>query len=132
MATTPNRTATPPRFRGEAFSETTIVRRYLGSLPKKVVSETRKTRVRDRLAVIAEELGTDDVIARLHLWQERRDLLRKMSSWGADESPGLEEEFTKVAKSFSDRKGIDWSTWREAGVKASVLRRAGVLPTQKT
>ena len=32
----------------------------------------------------------------------------------------------KVAKSYGQRKGIDHGTWREAGVSAAVLERAGI------
>ncbi len=38
----------------------------------------------------------------------------------------LEEGFVKAAKNYSERKGITYAAWREAGIDASVLRRAGI------
>ena len=38
----------------------------------------------------------------------------------------VEEGFVKAAKSYSERKGISYSTWREVGVSADVLKRAGI------
>jgi hypothetical protein len=32
----------------------------------------------------------------------------------------------KSAKGYSDRKGITYGTWREFGVPAEVLRKAGI------
>jgi hypothetical protein len=32
----------------------------------------------------------------------------------------------KVAKSYSQRQGISYATWREVGVEAAVLKAAGV------
>ena len=32
----------------------------------------------------------------------------------------------KVAKAYSQRKGIEYASWRELGVSAEVLKRAGV------
>ena len=38
----------------------------------------------------------------------------------------LEEDFVQAAKNYGDRKGISYAAWREAGVDAGVLRRAGI------
>ena len=38
----------------------------------------------------------------------------------------VEAEFVKVAKSYSQRQGISYATWREVGVEASVLKAAGI------
>jgi hypothetical protein len=38
----------------------------------------------------------------------------------------LEKDFVDAARSYSDRKGISYAAWRELGVSASTLRRAGV------
>ena len=38
----------------------------------------------------------------------------------------LEDEFVGAAADYGDRKGISYAAWREAGVDAAVLRRAGV------
>jgi hypothetical protein len=38
----------------------------------------------------------------------------------------LEQEFVKAALGYSERRGISYAAWREAGVPASVLKQAGV------
>jgi hypothetical protein len=48
---------------------------------------------------------------------------------GLDSNPDLERleaTFVRVAKTYSDRKGISHQTWRDVGVPADVLKRAGV------
>ena len=42
-----------------------------------------------------------------------------------DES-ALEEDFVVAAADYSERKGISYAAWREAGIDAAVLRRAGI------
>ena len=38
----------------------------------------------------------------------------------------LETAFVDVAKSYSERQGIGYQSWREVGVPAAVLSRAGI------
>ena len=38
----------------------------------------------------------------------------------------LEMEFVKAARGYSERRGISYAAWREAGVSASVLKQAGI------
>lgn len=38
----------------------------------------------------------------------------------------LEDGFVKHAASYSSRKGITYAAWRESGVPAAVLQRAGI------
>jgi hypothetical protein len=38
----------------------------------------------------------------------------------------LESAFVKTAKSYSQRKGISYAAWRELGVSADILKKAGV------
>jgi hypothetical protein len=39
----------------------------------------------------------------------------------------LEAAFVDVAKSFSDRRGIVYASWRDVGVPGDVLKRAGII-----
>lgn len=39
----------------------------------------------------------------------------------------LQTAFIKVAAEYSERKGIEYQTWREIGVPANVLAQAGVI-----
>ncbi len=38
----------------------------------------------------------------------------------------LETEFCQHAKAYGDSKGISYGAWRETGVAAAVLKRAGI------
>ena len=45
------------------------------------------------------------------------------------EGSTLEANFIRFAKSYGQRKGIDYSIWRQFGVPARVLKRAGITRT---
>ena len=38
----------------------------------------------------------------------------------------LENEFVGVAQAYGQRKGISYSSWRDVGVSAATLKRAGI------
>ena len=42
----------------------------------------------------------------------------------------LETAFVKIAKTFGDNRGIGYGAWRDAGVSAQVLKRAGIARTR--
>ena len=70
-----------------------------------------------------------DPLQRIHLIQERRNLERRIEGASAeaeDDLPALEKAFIAVAADYGSRKGIDYATWREAGVTADVLQKAGI------
>lgn len=80
-----------------------------------------------RLATIEDELTTADPMRELRLVQEKRDLRAELASKSqAHDITALEDEFVGVAKSYSERSGISYLAWREVGVPAAVLARAGV------
>jgi len=111
-------------------NEGNAVRNYLEALrtnkPKRGRRRTRES-ITARLAAIDSELETADPMSELRLRQERRDLQREMESMGAKvDISALEEGFVAVAKSYSLRQGISYATWREIGVDAAVLKRAGI------
>ena len=59
--------------------------------------------------------------------QERRDLEDELQSMdSAVDLSAIESSFVKVAKSYSERQGISYAAWREVGVEASVLKKAGI------
>lgn len=108
-----------------------VVRDYLEALkankPKRGRKRTPES-VNNRLEAIEEELIEASAIEELRLVQERRDLqdeLAKLEAGSVDITV-LEDEFVKVAASYSDAKGISYATWRDVGVAAGVLRRAGI------
>ena len=80
-----------------------------------------------QLAEIDDKLAMANAITRLSLVQQRIDLQRERETIGApvDLSP-LEDAFVQAASGYSERKGISYAAWREIGVPADVLKRAGI------
>lgn len=109
------------------------VRRYLDALeqqkPRRGRRRTPDT-IRRRLEAIEERLADADSLTRLHLIQEQADLLAELKDAGSDDNlSSLERAFVKVARSYSERKGISYAAWRAAGVSPQVLEKAGVTRT---
>lgn len=111
-------------------TEGRVVREYLEGLratkPKRGRKRTPET-IAARLGKIDDELTDASPIDELSLIQERRDLedeLAKMSD--TVDMTALEDAFVGVAKSYSDSKKIAYASWRDVGVEASVLKRAGI------
>ncbi len=111
-------------------SESRAVSRYLQALdaqrPKRGRKRSIET-VKARLAKIDQELPTVDPLNALNMRQERADLQRELDAAESKVDLGrLEDEFVKAAPGYSERKGISYSVWRDAGVPAAVLKRAGI------
>ena len=114
--------------RGRA--EGRIVRDYLEALrsnkPKRGRKRTADS-INKRLAAIDEELESASAIEELQLIQERRDLQAELASLGSGVDVGdIEESFVSVAKGYGERKGISYASWRDVGVSAATLKRAGI------
>jgi len=106
------------------------VRNYLDALDRNRPRRGRKRTaesVRRRLDAIAKELPDAAPLQRLQLVQERMDLQAELEQLSSTvDLSALEREFAKVAKEYSERKGISYAAWREAGVPADVLKKAGI------
>lgn len=111
-------------------TEGRAVREYLDALRSNKPKRGRKRTpdsIKARLTKIDEELLEADALEELRLLQERRNLTDELESMSAQvDMSALEAEFVKVAKSYSQRQGISYATWREVGVEASVLKAAGI------
>jgi hypothetical protein len=106
------------------------VRRYLEALeahrPKRGRKRSQET-IEKQLMQIDEKLESADALTRVLLVQERMDLETEVAAKGAQvDLAALEEDFIKAAKNYSERKGISYAAWREAGVDAGVLKAAGL------
>jgi hypothetical protein len=106
------------------------VRAYLEALesnhPKRGRKRTPES-IEKRLAAIDASLGDVDPLKRVQLIQERIDLndeLAKLTH--TTDLSGLEAGFVKAVAGYSERKGISYAAWREAGVPAATLAAAGV------
>ena len=107
-----------------------VVRDYLEGLratkPKRGRKRTPDT-IRKRLGAIDTELASASPLDELLLVQERRDLEAELAAKSnAIDMDALENEFVQVAKSYSDSKSISYASWRDVGVPASTLKRAGI------
>ena len=114
------------------------VRRYLVALEQSKPRRGRATSaetLRSRLEATESKIAAADPLQRIHLIQERRNLERRIAAEGTeaqDDLPALEDAFVQVAAEYGSRKGIDYATWREAGVPAEVLQKAGVHWSRRT
>ncbi|MGB0114151.1 MAG: hypothetical protein WBP59_13085 [Ilumatobacteraceae bacterium] len=107
-----------------------IVRDYLDGLratkPKRGRKRTPET-IQKRLDAIQTELDSANPIDELLLIQERRDLTAELAAKSDTiDMEALEADFVQVAKSYSDSKSISYASWRDVGVSASTLKRAGI------
>ncbi len=106
------------------------VRRYLEALdthkPKRGRKRTPES-MQKRLDRIDVELTAAEPLKRLQLIQERLDLKAALDSAGEKvDLTELEQEFVDAAGAYSSRKKISYAAWRELGVDAAVLKRAGI------
>ncbi len=111
-------------------AEGRAVRDYLDALrankPKRGRKRTAES-ISARLGAIDEQLADADPLAELKLVQERMDLANELENMGSGvDLSSLEDEFVNVAAGYSQRQGISYAAWREVGVDASVLKRAGI------
>jgi hypothetical protein len=111
-------------------NESRAVKNYLDALesnrPKRGRKRTPES-IKKRLGEIEMKLADTDPLGRLNLYQERMDLQDELETMGAKvDLSALENDFISVAHSYSTRRGISYAAWREAGVGASVLKKAGV------
>ena len=111
-------------------NEGRAVKAYLDALEQNRPRRGRKRTtdsVKKRLAAIEKSLPDTTSLKRLQLVQERRDLESELESMdtGVDLAK-VETDFVKVAGAYGRRKGIAYATWRELGVSAEVLKKAGI------
>jgi hypothetical protein len=111
------------------------VRDYLDALEqesrpgRRLSKEELEQRVSDTERAIEDE---DDPAKRVELIQKRLDYEERLAQTGDEvDLDALEREFVGAVKEYSERKGISYTAWREAGVAASVLREAGVPRTRR-
>jgi len=111
-------------------AEGRAVKAYLDALDQQRPRRGRRRTpdsIKKRLVVIETELAEATSLQRLQLVQERRDLETELAGMDTPvDLTKLEAEFVKVAKAYSERKGIEYASWRELGVGADVLKKAGV------
>jgi hypothetical protein len=112
------------------------VRDYLAALEqdrkpgRKMDRATIETKIDEVQQRINEE---PDPAKRVDMIQRRLDLEERLVTMQDEpDLDGLEQGFVEVAAEYSDRKGISYTAWREAGVPAATLKAAGVKRTRRT
>lgn len=111
-------------------AESRAVDQYLSALavnkPKRGRKRTPES-ITKRLEVIEREIPAAKPIKQVNLIQERIDLNEELRTL---EDPiditESEKAFIGCARSYSDRQGISYAAWIEAGVPVKVLREAGI------
>ena len=106
------------------------IKQYLEALetnkPKRGRKRTPESIAR-RLDRIDEEIATASQVKKLELTQERMNLTDELAHMEAPlDMSAIEDEFVAAAKSYGEHKGISYAAWREIGVPAAVLKRAGI------
>ena len=83
--------------------------------------------MKKRLEAIDLDMDKADPLRRLQLVQERLDLEEELAAAESKvDLSELEDEFTKSAAPYGERKGISYEAWRELGVPAATLKAAGI------
>lgn len=114
----------------EGRSESRSVKNYLEALeenrPKRGRKRTPES-INKRLQQIEKELPTTGPLKRVSLIQERMNLTKELNAGDSTvDISEFEDAFVKVAQGYSERKKISYAAWRELGVPAAVLSRAGI------
>jgi hypothetical protein len=112
------------------------VREYLealeeGSKPGRRLS---KDELEGKVSSLHQQIEEEDNAAKkVELIQRRLDYEERLGKFQeAPDMDALESAFVDAAREYSERKGISYTAWREAGVPAAVLKRAGVPRTRRT
>lgn len=104
------------------------VKQYLKALPDmQRLSKTTEKELREQLATAQAAADNSDDLTRLEHLQRVHDLEDQIIQ--LDEKAAfddLTDQFIGIAAEYSEVKGIDRRAWRDYGVPASVLDRAGI------
>jgi len=112
------------------------VRDYLAALEhdRKPGRPVDRSTIEAKLPEVQAKIDAEpDPAKRVELIQKRLDLEERLVELGQEpDIDALEKEFVEVAAEYSERKGITYPAWREAGVPAKALKQAGVKRTRRT
>ena len=111
------------------------VREYLAAMDRerKPGRKLDRAGLEQRIAELRERADAEtDPAKRVELIQKRLEAEEQLA--GLRDEPdleALESAFVEAAAEYSERKGISYTAWREAGVPAAVLRRTGIPRTRR-
>ncbi len=111
------------------------VRDYLAALneEKKPGRRVDPDTLAQKITHVQDQIAREtDPAKRVEHIQKRLDLeAQQADASGQVDAEALQQGFIEAAKEYSQRKGITYSAWREAGVPAAVLKAAGVPRTRR-
>lgn len=114
--------------------EARAVKAYLEAVavPKRRGRPVTPESLQARIDGLDERIRNEsDPLRRVDLIQARIDAEAALESAMATvDLEALEADFVEAAKSYSERKGITYRAWREAGVPAAALKAAGIKQTR--
>lgn len=113
-------------------TESSAVNRYLLAIDRPKTRGRKPDTSRARLAALDAEIAAATGAKKLDLVQRKLDLERiaREGSGPTVDMAALERAFVKVARSYSNRKGISYAAWRAIGVPAAVLSKAKISRTR--
>jgi len=114
--------------------EARAIKAYLSALDsRKPGRPVSKEGLHTRLEKVSEKLAaTDNPLETVDLIQSKLDIERTLSELeNTQDVDSLEAGFIGNVASYSQRKGIGYTAWREFGVPATVLRKAGIKETRR-
>jgi hypothetical protein len=115
-------------------AEARAIKAYLKALKqRKPGRPVSRESIEAKLARLDEKIAAaTDPLEEVRLRQEKLDAEDRMTSLeDAGNLEELEAGFIEHAKSYSERKGITYTAWRQAGVAAAVLKKAGIPQTRR-
>jgi hypothetical protein len=123
------------RALAEGRTLSAVVERYLSAIntPKRRGRRVSKATLEQRLVAARARVRNATGVEKVLAAQAVRDLQAKLSQVSTTSTvdvKSLEVAFVRVAKKFGENRGIGYGAWREAGVSADVLKRAGVARTR--
>jgi hypothetical protein len=111
------------------------VREYLAALEqeRKPGRKVDRGTIEKRISEVQQRVDEEpDPAKRVELIQRRLDLEEQLIAMEDEVDLGaLEEGFVAEAAEYSERKGISYTAWREAGVPAAALKQAGIRRTRR-
>lgn len=116
-------------------TEARAIKAYLQALEsRKPGRPVTPESLQQRIAALEQKIAAEtDPLARLELRQQQLDAEDALKDVKAQAGfSDLEAEFVKYAGSYSERKGISYTAWRDSGVPAATLRKAGIPRTRRT
>jgi hypothetical protein len=128
-------TAAHKRALAEGRTISSTVNAYLSAVntPRKRGRKVSRASLEQRLTAARARVKMATGVERVVTAQEVRDLQAKLAQASAASGvdvKSLEAAFVKVAKKFGENRGIGYGAWRDAGVSAQVLKRAGIARTR--